>query len=97
MNSYWVYILTTKNNKMLYIGVTNNLERRIVEHKQKILPGYTEKYNVNKLVWFEEFGDINDAILVEKKLKGWKRIKKDDLISEFNPQWQELYPSLRSG
>lgn len=90
MQSYFVYILTTKNNKMLYIGVTNNLERRIQEHKQKIIPGYTEKYNLNKLVYFEEFQRVEDAIAVEKKIKGWLRRKKDQLITSFNPKWDDL-------
>lgn len=90
MKSYFVYILTTKNNKLLYVGVTNNLERRILEHKQKLTPGYTEKYNLNKLVYYQEFTDINDAIAAEKKIKGWLRVKKDNLITEFNPSWEEL-------
>lgn len=90
MKSYFVYILTTKNNKLLYIGVTNNLERRVWEHKSKLIPGYTEKYNLNKLVWYQEFTDINDAIEVEKKLKGWLRKKKDSLISDLNPNWNDL-------
>lgn len=75
---------------MLYIGVTNNLERRILEHKQKLIPGYTEKYNLNKLVWYQEFTDVNDAIAIEKKIKGWLRSKKDDLINQFNPDWKDL-------
>jgi len=75
---------------MLYTGVTNNLERRVLEHKLKLIPGYTEKYNLNKLVFYQEFSDINDAIAVEKKIKGWLRIKKNNLISEFNPTWQDL-------
>jgi putative endonuclease len=95
MNSYYVYILTTKNNKMLYVGVTNNLERRVLEHKSKLIPGYTEKYNLNKLVYFEEFSNINDAIFNEKKIKGWLRSKKDDLISNFNSEWNDLAYTLR--
>lgn len=91
MKSYFVYILTTKNNKLLYVGVTNNLERRVLEHKHKLTPGYTEKYNVNKLVYYQEFTDINDAIAAEKKIKGWLRVKKDNLITEFNPNWKDLY------
>ena len=75
---------------MLYIGVTNNLQRRVLEHKQKIIPGYSEKYNLNKLVFYQEFSDINDAIAVEKKIKGWLRIKKNNLINEFNPDWEDL-------
>ena len=75
---------------MLYIGVTNNLERRILEHKNKLIPGYTVSYNLNKLVFYQEFNDINQAITMEKKVKGWLRIKKDNLISEFNPEWKDL-------
>ena len=90
MKSYFVYILTTKNNKMLYVGVTNSLQRRIEEHKQKLIPGYTEKYNLNKLVYYQEFTDINDAIAAEKKIKGWLRTKKDNLITKFNPNWNDL-------
>lgn len=75
---------------MLYVGVTNNLQRRVWEHKQKLLPGYTEKYNLNKLVYYQEFSDINDAITAEKKIKGWLRIKKNNLINSFNPEWKDL-------
>jgi putative endonuclease len=90
MNSYFVYILTTKNNKMFYIGVTNSLERRMHEHKNKLVPGYTQKYNVSKLVYYQEFTEVNDAIEVEKKLKGWVRIKKINLVNSFNPSWEDL-------
>lgn len=90
VKSYFVYILTTKNNRMLYIGVTNSLQRRVEEHKQKLIPGYTEKYNLNKLVYYQEFSEIVDAIAAEKKIKGWLRIKKDQLISSFNPEWKDL-------
>lgn len=75
---------------MLYIGVTNNLERRVLEHKSKTIPGYTEKYNVNKLVYYEQLTNIDDAITCEKKLKGWLRNKKDRLITDFNPTWKDL-------
>ncbi|MDD5147476.1 MAG: GIY-YIG nuclease family protein [Candidatus Daviesbacteria bacterium] len=88
--SYFVYILTTKNNKMLYVGVTNNLQRRVFEHQQKLISGYTEKYNLNKLVHYQEFSDINEAIIAEKKIKGWLRVKKNQLISSFNPEWKDL-------
>ena len=82
---------------MLYVGVTNNLERRIFEHKSKLIDGYTKKYNVNKLVYFEEFSDINLAIAAEKKIKGWTRAKKNKLVASINPDWNELYPSQSSG
>ena len=72
---YYVYILTNFNNKVLYIGVTNDLNRRIYEHKNKLIDGFTKKYNVNKLVYYEEYKDVNEAISREKQLKGWKRQK----------------------
>lgn len=90
MKSFFVYILTTKNNRMLYIGVTNNLERRISEHKCKEIDGYTRNYNVTKLVYFQEFQTANEAIVAEKKIKGWLRSKKNSLVTEFNPKWEEL-------
>ena len=75
---------------MLYVGVTNSLQRRIEEHKQKLISGYTKKYNLNKLVYYQEFTDINEAIESEKKIKGWLRVKKDNLITTFNPSWKDL-------
>lgn len=75
---------------MLYVGVTNNLQRRVWEHKQKLVKGYTEKYNLNKLVYYQEFTDINEAIAAEKKIKGWLRSKKENLITQFNPSWKDL-------
>ena len=91
MNQYYVYMLTNFNNKVLYIGVTNNLNRRIYEHKNKLVEGFTKKYNLNKLVFYETFNDINEAITCEKRLKGWKREKKNDLINQKNPNWLDLY------
>jgi len=90
MKSYWVYILTNWNNKVLYIGITNNLERRIFEHKNKLIEGFTKKYNINKIVLYEEFKDANQAIDVEKKIKGWIRSKKNLLIESKNPTWKDL-------
>lgn len=87
---YYVYILTTKNNKMLYIGVTNDLQRRLYEHKNKILDGFSKKYNISKLVHYEEFHDAEEAIAREKQLKGWTRLKKNALIETENPSWDEL-------
>jgi putative endonuclease len=98
MKNYHVYILANWNNKVLYVGVTNNLERRIYEHKQKLIPGFTHKYNVTKLVYFSSFPNIEDAISAEKKIKGWLRKKKDTLITKQNPEWIDLWKdsSLRS-
>ena len=87
---YYVYILTNKNNKVLYIGVTNNLERRLYEHKEKLVEGFTKKYNVNKLVYYETTSDIKAAIEREKVLKKWSRKKKEWLISLKNPLWNDL-------
>ena len=101
-NIYYVYILTNWNNKVMYIGVTNNIVRRLYEHKNKLISGYTSKYNVNKLVYLEETDDINEAIRREKQLKGWKRERKNELVESINPEWKDMSeemkdPSLRSG
>ncbi|HBQ85272.1 MAG TPA: endonuclease [Syntrophomonas sp.] len=87
---YYVYMLTSWNNKVLYTGVTNNLERRMYEHKNKLVKGFTEKYNVNKLVYFESTSDIKAAITREKQIKGWTRAKKNALIENLNPEWRDL-------
>ena len=87
--SYYVYILTNKSNT-LYIGVTNNLERRINEHSFKYISSFTSKYNLNKLVFYQEFTDIEDAIAAEKKVKGWTRRKKMELIKTINPEFKDL-------
>ena len=90
-HNYYVYIMSNWNNKILYVGVTNNLQRRINEHKNKIIKGFTEKYNVNKLVYFEYTDDINAAIKREKEIKKWRREKKIKLIQDFNHEWSDLY------
>jgi putative endonuclease len=90
MKQYWIYILTNFNNKVLYIGITNNLQRRIYEHKKKMIKGFTERYNLSKLVYFEEFTSVADAIAAEKRLKGWLRMKKITLIESKNPKWTDL-------
>ncbi|WP_422486391.1 GIY-YIG nuclease family protein [Gudongella sp. DL1XJH-153] len=87
---YYVYILANWNNKVLYTGVTGNLQRRIFEHKNKLVDGFTKKYNVDKLVYYDSTDDIREAIKREKEIKGWKRFKKDELIREFNPDWRDL-------
>jgi putative endonuclease len=94
MEQYFVYILTNKYNKVLYVGVTNNLIRRVYEHKNKLISGFTSKYNVNKLVYYESFQSVFDAIKREKEIKGWKREKKVALINSFNPEWKYLYEEL---
>ena len=82
--------MTNKNNNVLYTGITNNLERRIFEHKNKLIKGFTEKYNINKLVYYEETDDVGEAIYREKQIKGWLRIKKINLINKFNSEWGDL-------
>jgi len=77
---YYVYLLTNWNNKVIYVGVTNDLSRRIYEHKNKLIPGFSEKYNLSKLVYFEETRDINVAIIREKEIKNWRREKRTNLL-----------------
>ena len=91
---YYVYIVASKRNGTLYTGVTNNLPRRIYEHKNHLLPGFTDKYAVAKLVYAERFTDVQEAIHREKRLKEWKRNWKKDLIEESNPEWKDLYDDL---
>ncbi len=90
-NHYYVYIMSSLNNKTLYTGVTNDLERRVKEHKSGFIPGFTKKYNCIKLVYYEEYSDINEAIDREKQIKGWKRIRKEELIDTANKERNELY------
>ena len=92
--NYYVYILTNKTNRVLYTGVTNDLKRRIYEHRNKLADGFTKKYNVHKLVYFDYTTDVRSAISREKQIKGWTRAKKEALIDEFNPEWQDLYDVL---
>nr|WP_206363936.1 GIY-YIG nuclease family protein [Gudongella oleilytica] len=87
---YWVYILTNKFNNVLYIGVTNDLQRRVFEHKNKLVEGFTQKYNVDKLVYYESTEDVESAILREKQLKNWRKEKKLVLIERMNPKWFDL-------
>jgi len=86
---YYVYIMTNKS-KTLYTGVTSNLQRRVWEHKQKLVKGFTKKYNIDRLVFFEETQDIRTAITREKQIKGWLRSKKIALIESINPDWIDL-------
>jgi len=94
MNQYYVYILASKRNGTLYIGVTRDLTKRVYEHKQGLVEGFTQKYNVHRLVYFETTNDINEAIHREKCLKKWNRSWKIKLIEENNPDWKDLYGSL---
>ena len=87
---YYVYIMTNKYNSVVYTGMTNNLEKRIYQHKNKIIDGFTKRYNVNKLVYFEDTKDVKEALEREKQLKKWSRQKKNDLINSMNPTWADL-------
>jgi putative endonuclease len=91
---FFVYILTNWNNKVIYTGVTNNLSRRILEHKHGILGGFTKKYNLNKLVYYEVTPSINSAISREKEIKKWRREKKNKLVESVNPGWYDLADEL---
>ena len=93
-NEYYVYIMTNKTNRVLYTGVTNNLKRRVYEHKEKLIEGFTMKYNVTKLVYYEVGCDIRQAILREKQIKGGSRQKKIDLINKMNTEWKDLYDEI---
>ncbi len=86
---FYIYILTNRSNT-LYIGVTNNLQKRLWEHKHKLVKGFTAKYNLDRLIYFEEYRDVNEAIEREKKLKGWNRKKKINLIKTKNPEFKDL-------
>jgi len=86
---YFVYIMTN-TSRTLYVGVTNNLERRVFEHKSKSIAGFTRTYNITKLIYFEEFSDIRYAIVREKQIKSWRRQKKLALIKSTNPAWEEI-------
>ncbi len=90
----YVYILTNIKNKVLYIGVTSDLVKRIYEHKNNFVEGFTKKYNFKKLIYFEVFEDIVSAITREKQIKGWLRIKKVALIEKVNPNWNDLYKEI---
>ena len=90
MKNYFVYILTNWNNKVMYIGMTNDLERRVYEHKNMLIEGFTKKYKIHKLVYYEITSDVNSAIMREKELKKWRREKKDYLVSSQNPEWKEI-------
>ena len=89
MKSYYVYIMTNKS-RTLYTGLTNNLERRVYEHKNKLVPGFTNKYNITQLVYYEETNDVQVALAREKQIKGWRRSKKTELIESINATWNDL-------
>ena len=94
MKKGYIYILTNKKNGTLYVGVTSSLPKRIWEHKNKFVEGFTNKYHLNKLVYYEVFDDIENAIKREKQLKAGNRKRKLELINSFNPQWKDLYNNI---
>ena len=91
---YFVYLLASKPYGTLYVGVTGNLPGRMAEHRDGLRDGFTRKYGVHTLVWFEEFADIHEAILREKRIKKWNRAWKVELVEKVNPRWNDLFPSL---
>jgi len=94
MKQYYVYILTNKQDGTLYIGVTSNLRKRIWDHKNKAVDGFTKKYNLDRLVYFETYDCVENAILREKRMKKWERSWKVERIQERNPEWKDLYETL---
>ena len=91
---YYVYIMTNKINTVLYTGVTSDLKKRIWEHKEKVIDGFTKNYNINKLIFFEIYNDPENAILREKQIKAGRRTKKVELIMGINPEWKDLYDKI---
>ena len=94
MGEYFVYILASQRNVTLYVGVTNDLSRRVYEHKCGDVPGFTARYGVKLLVWYESYASIDDAIVQEKRIKRWRRSWKLELIERMNPEWTDLYETL---
>jgi len=92
---YYVYLLTNWNNHVMYVGVTNDLHRRIYEHRNNLLEGFTKKYNVHKLVYFEETADVNSAIARETEIKKWRRQKKNDLVLSMYSEWKDLSEEIQ--
>ena len=89
-HQYYVYLLTNRNNTVMYVGMTSDLRRRIYQHKKKLIPGFTQKYNVHKLVYYETTDDVRAAIAREKEIKKWRREKKNNLVITANPEWKDL-------
>jgi putative endonuclease len=90
MKNYYVYIMTNKGRTTLYTGVTSSLVRRVTQHRRGDVPGFTQRYNINRLMHYERFNDVRDAIAREKQIKGWSRTRKEALIGESNPKWTDL-------
>jgi len=93
-HNYYVYLLSNKYDTTVYTGMTNNLLYRVRQHKSLQIPGFTSRYRITKLVYFEHFDDVEDAIKREKQIKSWSRNKKEELIASENPEWRDLYPEI---
>ena len=91
---YYVYILTNKTDKVMYVGVTNDLQRRLYEHKNNLIDGFSKRYNTHKLVYYEQYKNVKDAIAREKSIKGLLRFKKNELVTSINPEWNDLSVKL---
>jgi len=94
MKQYYVYILASRPGGAIYVGVTGDLLRRVAQHKQGAIKGHTKRYNINQLVYFEQYADVRDAIQREKNMKHWPRVYKTRLILEMNPTWRDLYKEI---
>jgi putative endonuclease len=92
---YWVYMMASKKDGTIYTGFSGALVKRVGQHKDDVIEGFTKRYGVHRLVWFEEWSDVGDAITREKQIKGWNRAWKIKLIEKTNPDWRDLYPSIR--
>jgi putative endonuclease len=96
MSDYYVYLLASRKDGTLYLGVTNDLVRRVYEHKNKLVTGFTSRYGVDRLVWFEPYTDPTHAIAREKEIKKWRRAWKISIIEAANPDWRDLYDAIAS-
>lgn len=94
MKYYYAYILANKTNTVLYTGVTNDLKKRVYQHREKLVEGFAKKFNVYGLIFYEQTENVESAIQREKQIKSWSRLRKVELISKFNPEWEDLYEKL---
>jgi putative endonuclease len=94
-HNYYIYVLTNDFGNVMYVGMTNNLERRMVEHQQALVEGFSKKYNLKKLVYYEHTSDVNAALAREKEIKKWRREKKNRLVENLNPEWEDLSKSTK--
>jgi putative endonuclease len=90
----WVYIMASRPRGTVYVGVTSDISGRVWEHREGVVPGFTAKYGVKRLVWYREYDDIRDAIADEKRIKKWRRVWKLKMIDQFNPRWRDLFTEI---